>query len=236
MTRHSYIDPSQSAGRTQGPRRIPPAKRRSRKPSGWFFFAARGFIAPPSLPSAHNRIDARRSNSLSALCGGAKMIAGRCSCSALALTADRVDPGDGVLVFESLKKRRKGVYRAVPVPPDFLDRLRLVHDLELLRHSEDRGRGVRLWPWSRTTASGCLCLGSDGMRGARRHPRPRPSGPAPRLRHQGGDIRGATQYDPEMAGAFAYSHDRDLYQRRGTRGKNRSQNACGCERAVLKTS
>jgi integrase/recombinase XerD len=66
--------------------------------------------------------------------------------------ADRVDPGDGVLVFESLKKRRKGVYRAVPVPPDFLDRLRLVHDLELVHHSEDRGRGIRLWPWSRTTA------------------------------------------------------------------------------------
>jgi integrase/recombinase XerD len=81
------------------------------------------------------------------------LVHGGCRISeALALTADRVDPGDGVLVFESLKKRRKGVYRAVPVPPDFLDRLRLVHDLELVHQGEDRGRGVRLWPWSRTTA------------------------------------------------------------------------------------
>jgi len=35
---------------------------------------------------------------------------------ALALTAARVDIGDGVLVIESLKKRRYGIYRAVPVP------------------------------------------------------------------------------------------------------------------------
>ncbi len=35
---------------------------------------------------------------------------------ALALTADRVDLGAGTAVFESLKKRRDGIYRAVPVP------------------------------------------------------------------------------------------------------------------------
>jgi integrase len=35
---------------------------------------------------------------------------------ALALTADRVDLTAGVLVFESLKKRRSGIYRSVPVP------------------------------------------------------------------------------------------------------------------------
>jgi integrase/recombinase XerD len=81
------------------------------------------------------------------------LVHGGCRISeALALTADRVDPGDGVLVFESLKKRRKGVFRAVPVPPDFLGRLRLVHDLDTVHQGEDRGRGVRLWPWSRTTA------------------------------------------------------------------------------------
>lgn len=71
---------------------------------------------------------------------------------ALALTADRVDINDGVLVFESLKKRRRGVFRAVPVPPDFLNRLYLVHDLGTLQARPDRGRGVRLWGWSRATA------------------------------------------------------------------------------------
>jgi integrase len=40
---------------------------------------------------------------------------------ALALTADRVDLAAGVLVFESLKKRRAGVFRSVPVPPALLD-------------------------------------------------------------------------------------------------------------------
>lgn len=36
---------------------------------------------------------------------------------ALELTADRIDVREGRLVLETLKKRRKGVYRAVPVPP-----------------------------------------------------------------------------------------------------------------------
>ena len=44
---------------------------------------------------------------------------------ALALTADRVDLAGRVVVFESLKKRRAGVYRAVPVPPELLDALDL---------------------------------------------------------------------------------------------------------------
>lgn len=64
---------------------------------------------------------------------------------ALALTADRVDIGAGVLVFESLKKRRNGIYRAVPVPPDFLKSIEDVYDLAALG-------GERLWNWSRTTA------------------------------------------------------------------------------------
>lgn len=76
---------------------------------------------------------------------------------ALALTADRVDLSDGVLVFESLKKRRKGVYRAVPAPPLFLETLRTVHDLTTLHARLDRGRSVRLWDWSRATAWRRVC-------------------------------------------------------------------------------
>ena len=48
---------------------------------------------------------------------------------ALALTADRVDFQAAVLTFESRKKRRQGVYRAVPVPATLLDALDLVHGL-----------------------------------------------------------------------------------------------------------
>ena len=39
---------------------------------------------------------------------------------ALALTADRVDLKTHSLTFETLKKRKRGVYRVVPVPPSCL--------------------------------------------------------------------------------------------------------------------
>ena len=70
---------------------------------------------------------------------------------ALALTADRVDLAAGVLVFETLKKRQAGIYRAVPVPPALLDALDLVHGIRELQARRGKGRGVRLWPWSRMT-------------------------------------------------------------------------------------
>src|SRR4051812_10924176 len=71
---------------------------------------------------------------------------------ALALTPEHVDLTGRALVFETLKKRRRGVYRAVPVPPGLLDQLDLVHGL---REAQRRGKGhvdQPLWPWSRMTA------------------------------------------------------------------------------------
>src|SRR3954465_10399362 len=69
---------------------------------------------------------------------------------ALALTADRIDLSGRVIVFESLKKRRTGVFRAVPVPPELLDALDLVHGI---RETQRRGATkVLLWSWSRMTA------------------------------------------------------------------------------------
>ncbi len=76
---------------------------------------------------------------------------------ALALTADRVDLGGGMLIFESLKKRRKGVFRAVPVPSAFLDQLNLVHAVEAARHVPDQGRDQFLWNWCRATAWRRVC-------------------------------------------------------------------------------
>ena len=55
-----------------------------------------------------------------------------------------------MVVFESLKKRRRGVFRAVPLPPDLLDTLDMVHGI---REAQRRGHGkALLWPWSRMTA------------------------------------------------------------------------------------
>jgi integrase len=76
---------------------------------------------------------------------------------ALALTAGRVDLSDGLLIFESLKKRRKGVYRAVPVPPAFLARLDRVHQIAAVRLDPDLARTTLLWSWRRTTAWRRIC-------------------------------------------------------------------------------
>lgn len=70
---------------------------------------------------------------------------------ALNLTADRVDLAAGVIVLETLKKRRRGIYRAVPVPAAVLDALELVHNIRDAQRSRDKGRSVKLWPWGRTT-------------------------------------------------------------------------------------
>jgi integrase len=63
----------------------------------------------------------------------------------------------GVLIFESLKKRRLGIYRPVPVPPAFLDTLNTVHDLCAAQKRKDRGKGICLWNMARNTAWRNVC-------------------------------------------------------------------------------
>lgn len=66
----------------------------------------------------------------------------------LALTAERIDKGNGAIVFESLKRRERGVFRAVPVPLTLLTTIERVHGFNTPGHDVNR----RIWPWSRTTA------------------------------------------------------------------------------------
>src|SRR3954454_19932624 len=64
---------------------------------------------------------------------------------ALALTPQQIDLSGRVVVFESLKKRKRRVFRAVPVPPELLDTLDMVHGI---REPQRRGRTkALLWPW-----------------------------------------------------------------------------------------
>lgn len=64
----------------------------------------------------------------------------------LALKAGNVDVDAGTIIIESLKKRRRGVFRQVPVPESLLRRLTIGHQLVPTDpHST-------LWTWSRTTA------------------------------------------------------------------------------------
>ena len=57
---------------------------------------------------------------------------------AFALDPRACRPPGKAVVFETLKKRRQGVFRAVPVPPGLLDQLDLVHGL---REAQRRGKG-----------------------------------------------------------------------------------------------
>lgn len=71
---------------------------------------------------------------------------------ALALTPKNIDLSAKQIRFESLKKRKRGVWRAVPVPTSLLDTLDMVHSI---REIQKKGRARindRLWTWSRMTA------------------------------------------------------------------------------------
>lgn len=74
---------------------------------------------------------------------------------ALQLVGERVDFDAGAIVFESLKKRKRGVYRAVPVPPKVLDMLEMVHGLKDKKKRSSSAKEKApplLWTFGRTTA------------------------------------------------------------------------------------
>lgn len=60
----------------------------------------------------------------------------------LALTSSRIDTADETIVFETLKQRKGGVFRAAPVSPTITNLLR----------NYGSGKQGRLWPWGRTHA------------------------------------------------------------------------------------
>jgi len=69
----------------------------------------------------------------------------------LALTPARIDHQAGVIVFETLKRRRRGLYRAVPVPPEFFGVLNHVH--HVVNAQKKVGKiDEPIWLWCRTTA------------------------------------------------------------------------------------
>lgn len=64
----------------------------------------------------------------------------------LALTPARIDMAAQAIVIECLKKRARGIYRAVPVPAELLTRLEAALQLSSAEPNQ------RLWKWGRTTA------------------------------------------------------------------------------------
>ncbi|NVJ92355.1 MAG: site-specific integrase [Methylocystaceae bacterium] len=63
---------------------------------------------------------------------------------ALAITPQRIDTSTGVVIFETLKKRKRGVFRAVPLPNALIESLQ--------RLTANKPQTQRLWPWCRTKA------------------------------------------------------------------------------------
>lgn len=71
---------------------------------------------------------------------------------ALALKASNIDFNNQTIIFETLKKRQRGVFRAVPVPSPTLDTLSITY--ELLGASKSQQKIIfakPLWSWSRKT-------------------------------------------------------------------------------------
>ena len=70
---------------------------------------------------------------------------------ALELTPLRFDYAAKHVVIRSLKKRsKKPVYRTIPLSEDFLENLRLVHDIKKLQKNKEL-KNLPLWSWSRMT-------------------------------------------------------------------------------------
>lgn len=69
----------------------------------------------------------------------------------LALTANSIDLDDGVVILRTLKRRRDGVVRQVPLPAPLLRELDRQFRLRQ-RQRNAIAANERLWEWSRTTA------------------------------------------------------------------------------------
>ena len=69
----------------------------------------------------------------------------------LALTPAAIDIESRVANIKTLKRRKRGVVRQVPLPGDILRELNRVFKLRFLQR-DPQFATVRLWTWSRTTA------------------------------------------------------------------------------------
>lgn len=77
----------------------------------------------------------------------------------LSLTPRQIDFAAGVVVVECLKKRRRGIYRAIPLPATLLAELDAAHGIREAQ-ADPKRCDVRIWAWCRTTVwhhvKGCM--------------------------------------------------------------------------------
>lgn len=70
---------------------------------------------------------------------------------ALALTPNAIDLDDNIATFETLKRRKRGIVRQVPLPSGLVRELDRIFELRSKQRDPALSQG-RLWSWSRTTA------------------------------------------------------------------------------------
>ena len=68
----------------------------------------------------------------------------------LNMTYGNIDNIGKYVTIESLKKRRKGVFRRIPLPELFLDELQMVHNIKKFQKNP-KTKKDRLWTWTRNT-------------------------------------------------------------------------------------
>ena len=84
---------------------------------------------------------------------------------ALNVTAERIDPSQKSIVFETLKRRRRGVFRDVPIPDTLA--------AQLGKLQTGAAPLTRVWPFSRATGYRLIkeCMVTAGIRGAMASPK-----------------------------------------------------------------
>ena len=105
----------------------------------------RKYLTELELKAFLKKADETASENLRLLCHVLAWTGCRLS-EALALTPESIDTQAGFLIVESLKKRRRGLYRAVPISDGLIADLR--------RYSAVLEPDSRLWPMARNTAWG----------------------------------------------------------------------------------
>ena len=147
---------------------------------------------------------------------------------ALQLHAELVDFAAQAITFESLKKRKRGIYRAVPVPPAVLEMLAMVHGLKdkkkrpppkkktaKKKTADAKDSPPPLWDFGRTTAwKHVIAVIHEGRRG--QGAAGDAEGAAAWVRGRGDPGRHPLKFIAAMARACAADHHRDLRERRGT--------------------
>jgi integrase/recombinase XerD len=79
---------------------------------------------------------------------------------ALALTANRIGLETGRLVFETLKRRKRGVFRMVPVPPSLIDSLNMVHGIQELQERAAIAAAKTSYGHGSAPRAGAMCAAS----------------------------------------------------------------------------